>query len=601
MRFRRFLTRQFVALFSVGVVTAAVVTWSDDRAFQRGALELLQAELREHALILEQVALPALRDPRAEPELRDRVTALGVGTTTRFTVIAPDGRVIAESDEDPRQLDDHSTRPEVLAARAAGVGLARRHSTSLGIELVYLARAARSESGTLLGFARVARPASAFDAVLARERQHLWLALGFTLAAAAVLAWLLARHIARPLAELRAAAHAMADGEDRRRAAVVGDDEFASLAGALNTMADRLQFRVEEMRGERAKLTAILGGMVEGVAAVDVGERILHLNDAAAEMLGADATTVLGRPLVEVTHVPEICELVSTTIARTEKTSREVVVHRGGEAHTLQLEATPLREGEGAVRGAILVLHDVTELRRLENMRRDFVANVSHELKTPLTAIKGLVDTMVDDEQMPEEARHRFLGKVQRQADRLGNLVNDLLVLARIESSKSTDELLPVDLRNPVRESCAGLAVTAQQKDLRLRATLPEHPVIVRGEAESLRQAVDNLLGNAIRYTPQGGAVDVTLSVAHHEALVTVRDTGIGIEAGHLDRIFERFYRVDKARSRELGGTGLGLAIVKHVALAHGGAVAVQSRPGAGSTFSVRIPLDAEFVERDRS
>lgn len=601
MRIRRFITRQFVACFSVGVVTAAVVTWSDDRAFQRGATGLLHSELEEQALILEQMALPGLSDPMATLTLRARVTALGVSTTTRFTVIAADGTVIAESDEDPTQLDNHGLRPEVVAARTHGTGVARRHSTSLGRELLYLARTVRNDGGAILGFARVAREASAFDAILAEERHHIWLALAAGLAVAAALAWAMARHLTRPVGELRATAHAMAMGDDRRRALVIGDDEFAQLGRALNTMADRLQERVEEMRGERAKLTAILGGMVEGVAAVDVDERILHLNGAAADMLGATGGDRVGQPLLSVTRVPEICDLVATTLARDEKATREVSIHKGVETRTMQVEATPLRDGDGAVRGAILVLHDVTELRRLENLRRDFVANVSHELKTPLTAIKGLVDTIVDDRDMPATSRERFLGKVQRQADRLGNLVNDLLVLARIESSKSSDELLPVDLRDPVRESCAGLAVTAQQKDLRLGVVLPREPVIVRGESESLRQVVDNLLGNAIRYTPAQGAIDVTVTVDGRQAVLSVRDTGIGIEAAHLDRIFERFYRVDKARSRELGGTGLGLAIVKHVALAHGGTVAVSSRPGAGSSFSVCIPLDLSAQEGDES
>jgi two-component system phosphate regulon sensor histidine kinase PhoR len=588
---RHFFRRLFVSLVAVGILTAVVVSWSDDRAFKRGAVRLSNEELQQLAMALEQLAGPAMRGEATIESLRRSVTELGAASAIRFTVVDPTGKVIAESDEDPLEMDDHGRRPEIQEARTGGYGIARRKSRSLGHEMVYLARAVRTPDGELLGFARVARDADAFDAALAEGRQQIWLAILIGTATAAILAWLLARHIARPIAVLERTAHEMADSTERRRAPIAGDDELAALARALNTLADRLEQRVDEMRAERAKLSAILGGMVEGVTAVDAEERVLHLNGAAVDMLGIDDPDVVGRPLVEVTRIPEICELVATTLRSGEKATRETAIRRGTETVVVQLEAAPLRNGDDSVRGALLVMHDVTELRRLESMRRDFVANVSHELKTPLTAIKGIVDTIVEDPYMPDDTRHRFLEKVQRQVDRLGNLVSDLLVLARIESWKPGEEMLAIDLRQPVHESCNHLAVSAAQKKLRLEVALPDRPVSVRGESESLRQIVDNLLGNAIRYTPENGEIRVALVERDGNAILSVRDTGIGIAAEHLDRIFVRFYRVDKARSRELGGTGLGLAIVKHVALAHGGAVSVQSRIGVGSTFTVRIPL----------
>jgi two-component system phosphate regulon sensor histidine kinase PhoR len=580
-------------MLGVGLLTALVVTLLDDRSLTHGARAILEHELREHGVLLEAVAGDVLRGAGAPELLQTRLRELGKRNATRYTVLDAQGRVLADTGAEPNEMENHRQRPEVAqAARAEdGIGTARRYSTSVDEELIYQAHAVRDGKGHLLGFVRVARPPQTFHSVIAANRKQLLFAAAVAVALAAVVAWLLARGIVKPVAHLQHVAQAMAQGEDRARAAVWTDDEFAELGRALNTMADRLQERVEDMRRERAKLSAILGSMVEGVAGVDAEERVLHLNAAAADMLGVEAAQAVGRPLLEVTRIPEIYELVTAILRAGAKATREATIHKGGDARVVQFEAAPLRDRAGAVLGAVLVLHDVTELRRLEGMRRDFVANVSHELKTPLTAIKGMIDTMVDDAHMPDDVRARFLDKIKRQADRLASLVSDLLVLARIEAAKGSEEHQRLDLRQPVRESCQQLAAAAQDKRLRVLVELPEEQIIVQGEAESLRQVVDNLLGNAIRYTPPGGEIAVSVTARAGEAVITVRDSGIGIEAQHLDRIFERFYRVDKARSRELGGTGLGLAIVKHVALAHGGTVSVHSRPGRGSSFHVNIPL----------
>lgn len=609
MRSRRLFTRLFWSMVGVGVLTALVVTLLYDRSFGRGLRKSLWRELREQAVVLEALARdtlagtapPSRAGVGAKPGigaelgvgagLQARLMRLGAINGTRYTVIDASGNVLAESAREPRQFESHSDRTEVVAALRDGEGTVQRYSTTVGVELAYLARAVRGADGSLLGIARVARPSEAVDSSIGANRQELLFAAVVALLTAGTMAWLLARGIARPVGHLRAVAHAMAEGEDGTRATLTTDDEFGALSQALNAMAVRLQERVEEMRRERAKMSAIIGSMVEGVAAVDADERVLHLNAAAADMFGVHGEDTVGRPLLEVMRIAEISDMVTAILTRGGKASRELTIHKGSEGRVIQLEAAPLRDRTGGVDGAVLVLHDITDLRRLEAMRRDFVANVSHELKTPLTAIKGMVDTMVDDRQMPEDVRERFLGKIKRQADRLANLVTDLLVLARIESSKSGDDLLPLDLSHPVRESSLQLMATAQEKQLQLRLVLPDAPVIVNGESESLRQVVDNLLGNAIRYTPERGEVSVTVAARNGEAVLTVRDTGIGIEARHVDRIFERFYRVDKARSRELGGTGLGLAIVKHVVLSHGGTVSVQSRLGFGSSFRVRIPL----------
>ena len=257
----------------------------------------------------------------------------------------------------------------------------------------------------------------------------------------------------------------------------------------------------------------------------------------------------------------------------------------------VELHATPLRDADGDLVGAVLVLHDVTDLRRLEAIRREFVANVSHELKTPITAIRGMVETVLDDEGMDPIFRHRFLVRIREQSFRLSELVTDLLTLSRIESEALVGEMAVLDLRGPIRQSLDALQPLADGKDIRVSVDLPDEPVPVLGEAEALRLVFGNLLENAIEFTPAGRRVSLRLAVAERDAIAEVVDEGIGIEPKHVDRIFQRFYRVDQARARELGGTGLGLSIVRHVCIAHRGEVQVDSRPGVGSTFRVRLPL----------
>jgi two-component system phosphate regulon sensor histidine kinase PhoR len=255
------------------------------------------------------------------------------------------------------------------------------------------------------------------------------------------------------------------------------------------------------------------------------------------------------------------------------------------------LRGAPLRDGTGAPAGAVVVLHDVTQLHRLEAVRRDFVANVSHELKTPITALRGMLETILDDPEMPEPTRRKFLGRMEGQALRLSAIVSDLLTLSRLEAADTVVAPEPLDLRDVMLASLHAVAATADGRRIAVASELPETPVTIAGDAVALEQAVTNLLDNAVKYTPEGGQVRTSLRVADGHAVIEVADTGPGIPREHQDRVFERFYRVDKARSRELGGTGLGLSIVKHACRQHGGDVALASVPGHGSTFRIRLPL----------
>ena len=392
-------------------------------------------------------------------------------------------------------------------------------------------------------------------------------------------------------------ARAAALGSPPEAGDAVGGDEFARLEVLLEENEARFVEQVEQLKAERNRLTAVLGGMVEGVVAIDRDRRVLHLNAVAANWFGRPAPELaLGRPIYELSRQPEISgALIEAMEKRTQVSRTFALVRLAGEdggPDRFELNASPLvssRRDDEVVEGAVAVIHDITEVERLESVRRDFVSNVSHELKTPLTAIHGYVETLLEADPIDGPTRGRFLRKIRRQSNRLGALVSDLLTLSRIESSTERPEKV-LDLQSAVGEVLNLLGPASEERGLELVAEFPDEAVEVVGEEEAIRQALSNLVDNAVKYSSAGGSVLVRLRARNGRAVVEVEDEGPGIASEHLDRIFERFYRVDRARSRELGGTGLGLAIVKNVARRHGGGVEVESERGQGSTFRLWLP-----------
>jgi len=325
---------------------------------------------------------------------------------------------------------------------------------------------------------------------------------------------------------------------------------------------------------------------------VDAEERVIHCNASAASILRIGIEQPAQHHIWAVTRIAEVCEVLRTAARTGAEVTREVRVVGGPREQVIEVRAAVLRDLQGESAGAVAVLHDVTQLHRLEQMRRDFVSNVSHELKTPITAVRGQVETMLDDPEMPEAMQRSFLGKVLAQTLRLGAIVGDLLTLSRLEAADTVLETLPLDLRDTVRLTVAGLRALAVSENIALKVELPDHSVSVQGDQVALEQAVRNLLENGLKYTPAGGTVTIRTRREDRHSVLEVEDTGPGIPPEHRSRIFERFYRVDKARSRAMGGTGLGLSIVKHVCRTHGGDVTLQSPPGKGCTFRIRLPRD---------
>lgn len=362
------------------------------------------------------------------------------------------------------------------------------------------------------------------------------------------------------------------------------DDEIGRLADAFKRMEAQLSERLERLGRERAELAVILSSMVEGVVALDAEERIVHLNEAAIRLLKLPPGTSRGDRIWEAVR----SQPVLTALRRV--ADAEGALRPGRAAVELEQRFLELHTASSHDGGAVLVVHDLTELKRLEAVRRDFVANVSHELKTPVAAIVGLVETMLADDAMPPETRRHFLERTAEQTRRLSDLVTDLLALSRLEGQPERVAQEPVSLSAVARAAVSVHRAVAEARSVTLEEEVADDVTVI-GDAEALRQAVDNLLSNAIRYTSAGGRVHLTLSRDANRVVLAIQDTGIGIERQHLQRIFERFYRVESARSRELGGTGLGLSIVKHVARTHGGQVEVESKPGAGSTFRIWLPV----------
>lgn len=510
----------------------------------------------------------------------------------RLTVFDAAGRVVADTDpaDDPR-VTAEIARADIAMARNVGFATAERMDHVVGRPVRLRTVRLEQASGDVAGFLRlgVLRAGSPSLASELEYRFALAVICGALLAAGAAAFW--ARSIERPLRALGGSVEEMSSGEFETAVAIPDRAPFRDLGLAIDELREASRVRVDTMATDRNKVLAILGVMVEGIVAVDTEERVVHMNAAAARILGTQSANTEGRRVLEVTRVREIHQILSRVLADGREERRELRVVQPPRDRYVGVHATPLLDAGSEIVGAVMMLNDVTELRRLEAIRRDFVTNVSHELKTPITAIRGIVETVLDDPEMESGVRDRFISRIRDQAMRLSTLVTDLLTLSRLESDSPVGEMQFIDLRAAVADCYTAHVQHAEDKGVTLGQQVPSSPVRILAELDSMRLLFGNLIDNAIKYTPKGGHVRVTVSEDGQNAKVVVEDDGIGIERKHLERIFQRFYRVDKARSRELGGTGLGLSIVKHVCIAHRGDVTVDSAPGDGTRFTVLLPL----------
>ena len=584
------LTLTLVGFVGVSMVAAGFFL---NHALEEFAVESLEQRLASVAGVVEEEARGLLRGGGSPAAVQAFVLRVARPTGARVTLIAADGRVVGESDrraEDLARIDNHRDRPEVRTALEGRLGRDLRRSGTLDVPLLYVAWPVR-DAGQVIGVLRLALPLSAVTASYASLHQVLLAGGGVALVVALGIGIFVAGRVTRPVVDMQSIARQMSEGNFLVRAPSRSTDEIGTLGRSLNVLAARLREKVQDLEQERAKVTAILDGMVEGVVAVDGHEHVLLMNERARAIFGLGAMRGERKPFLEVIRNVELHELFRDSRAGSPGLVLRREVRLAAPAgRVLEVQALPLALG-GDEWGLVMVLHDVTELRRLEDVRTEFVANVSHELRTPLTAIHGYLETLLEGAlEEPEHAR-KFLEIVFRHTERLGRLISDLAELSNIELGRITLALAPTPLGEVVDSVVAIIGPRAARGGVRLASAVPPGLVAVTADHDRLVQILINLVDNAVKYTARGGDVRIGASlIAGDRVEVTVTDTGIGIPRSDLPRITERFYRVDKARSRELGGTGLGLAIVRHLVLAHGGELTIESELGQGTTVRFTLP-----------
>jgi len=581
---RTFQTKFFLAALSTAVlaltVAGALFATTMRRQIDERIENTLVAEARLAAdLIARGTPLSTV------PELDDEADRIGQLIGARTTFIAPDGTVVGDSFETLQgiaAMENHAQRPEVVEARATGLGRTRRYSATLKMDMLYVAVPVKHPS---IAIVRVALPLTDVGNQLQAVLSATVTALGLALVGASIIAFVISQRIGRRVRLVSDVARRYRSGDLTPAPLGFGDDEIGAVARALDRSVQDVGRRLAEQARDRSRMEAILAGMVEGVIVVDPQARLQLVNDAARRMLKLDEVGI-GRPYVETLRLPAVVELVAGVLFGRTPDALQFSPPRDPE-RTIIARAAPA--AGAAEHGVVLVLHDISDLRRADQIRRDFVANVSHELRTPLTAIRGYVEALTDGNSTPEESR-RFIDVIGRHALRMERLVKDLLRLARLDARQEPLELVSCDTRGLADAVVADVAPAALERHQRFDVRIEPGAESVRADPAKLHDALRNLVANAVTYSPAQTTILVDARRVDHRVEISVSDQGPGIPEEDLSRVFERFYRVDKSRARDPGGTGLGLAIVKHLVELHGGNVRVENRPEGGAKFTIALP-----------
>lgn len=551
--------------------------------------------LRDNLRLVSDSIAQELASPTVE--LDQRVKKMGEVIQNRITIMRADGVVVADSEANPATMENHRLRPEFADAIFHGEGISARPSDTIKTDLLYLARPAEDMAGKPLhdsaGRALYIRLAVHLNQLHHNENVlYAGLATAALLAivSAGVICFYFARRHTAPISDLTQFADALARGELSRRTFRDEEGEISTLATSLNTMAESLSRLLEQSNKDKGELLTILSSMSEGVIATDKVQRILLVNEAAGKLLGFETAQAVGKHLWQVVRNDQIIKAASDVVSGSQRKLISV-----GPLSTRHLDVTlctfPTSANEGHAQGLVIVAHDITQSFQYQELRKEFVANVSHELRTPLTVIKGFVETLQDGAWRDETKAQEFLATIHRHTEQLTNLVGDLLELSKLESQGLSPTRAPVDLSFVLHKAQELLAPAMDKKKQVLAVDIDNPLPTIKGNADYIERAVANLIDNASKYTPESGQIRLAAHANGQYVIIEVEDNGIGIPAEDIPRIFERFYRVDRSRSREMGGTGLGLSIVKHVAQVHGGQIEVESTPGKGTTFRLKLPL----------
>jgi two-component system phosphate regulon sensor histidine kinase PhoR len=574
-----------LALVVAGALFATTTARRTDERIER----TLIAEARLAADLLSRGAPPAAPSPetaaaliaRFDPEA-DRIGEL---LGARVTLIARDGRVLGDSAETASAvatMENHGSRPEVIQARARGLGTARRHSDTINVDMLYVAAPVVHPS---IAFARVALPLSDIRQQLESTLFATGAALGIALVSALAIGWFFSWRIGRRVRAIAGVARRYRAGDLSPAHVAYGEDELGVVARALDDSVQVVGRQLAAQARDRSRMEAILSGMIEGVIVVDPQGQLQLVNEAARRMLKLDDDLLLGRHYVESIRHPAIAELVAAALAGRTPDALQMSPPRDS-TRTIMARAAPAAASE---HGVVLVLHDITDLRRADQIRRDFVANVSHELRTPLTAIRGYVEALSEGDATPEDSR-RFLDIIERHTERMERLVKDLLRLARLDAGQETLDVISCDARSLINAVVTELSSALDARHQRVDVAIGAGAESLRADPTKLHDALRNLIANAITYAPERTTIRVDTSANGASLTVSVSDEGPGIPEEDLSRVFERFYRVDKSRSRDPGGTGLGLAIVKHLIELHKGEVTAENRGEGGARVSIHLP-----------
>lgn len=601
MKFPRAMRPLSIAYLILHIIMALLFTFVLTRIVRNQMLFDARQKMDAMTVVLSE-HISELDGGLADPSLPEHLSRLFEKTGMRFTLITDAGDVLADSITGTKDIGQHGTREEVLLARQSSIGFSQRYSATLNKPMMYLAHAypggaVTDQTGVttalapkpLEGFVRVAVPSISISQAIGSIQTYLWL---FALSLGVLTAFLMAVFSARIMQPLNSFATAAKQVGVGRYAVVTGvgrrNDEWGDLREAFEQMQSELTRREEHLLENTQRLEAVLSSMIEGVLALEPSGEVMLANGAACRMLSLTHSGLVGRKLLEIVRIPELTVAIGQTQLN-RKFSQTEFKTRSDPPRTLSARVSLLANKNKT--GVAVVLHDVTELRQLETMRRDFVANVSHELKTPLSSIKAYAETLRLGALHDSEKNLQFVEQIEFQAEMLNRQIQDLLHLARVESGETAFQISTVGL-NAVCEKCFHqFKDQAIDRGLTLKLDLVEVSPEVKADVDAMETAVRNLVINAIHYTPEGGSVTIATRVDGRWVELLVSDTGIGIAQDQQTRVFERFYRVDKARSRDAGGTGLGLAIVKHLTQAFGGSVKLESQLGKGSTFHIRLPL----------
>jgi len=574
----------FVILFSLGFIAFFL-----DKNLEENSLQEIKSSLVNQAYLVEsQISKPNLRNENT-PELETKVLVLSSKIKARLTIVNNKGKVLAESEKsevDILKMPSHADRPEIKAALAGGIGEEIRYSSTLKIDMLYIALPIR-DNNEIMGAVRLALPLVSVQKTLSTVRKAIFLSLFFALGLAFVLGSLLTQAIIKPINKIIHISRKFSSGDFSHKILLDSKDEIGELADTLNMMADSLEDKIKKVEIKNQQLKAILESMVEGIIVADKSGHIISLNPTVEKMFNISEQDAEGKLFLEIIRNNDIADIINYVLKNGKFKSCELSLVWPVQ-RMFEINATPIFE-KNSVSGCLLVIHDITQIRRLETMRKDFVANVSHELKTPLTSIKGFVETLLEGALEDKENSRHFLQIIQDHANQLDNLVNDLLDLSHLESQEIKLETQSFDLKGLTDDILAGFKSQLKRKSIKAENIL-SGGLIVKADKNKIGQVLTNLMDNAIKFNQEKGSVKIYSQDLDDKIKIFVEDSGIGVPEKDIPRIFERFYRVDKARSRELGGTGLGLSIIKHIIDLHNGSVGVESTEGLGSKFWFILP-----------